>query len=229
MMKNVAFFFGIGILMLASCKPAQRITYNTNKLNTIEIRNDNRSLSVQTFEDIRSQSEQNATHFASQKWQVRINGEQTCINSEVLYKTPVAEQMTFIFAEHLSKQVPQLKVSINQKEHSDYYLEAKIRHFYGRQKFSTAAAVGAGFGLIGALATAGAKTEGTVIIELADIKLFNRQGDLIAMIGDFRKEYEGEFPADAHCYCIYANVNQKLAEFNEDLIRLILLELQNKR
>jgi len=224
-MKNVALLFGISILMLTSCKPAQRITYNTNKFNVIETRNNDLALSVQTFEDIRSQSERNATHFASKKWQLRIDGEQSCINSEVLYKTPVAEQMTTIFAQHFARQVPQMRTFIDRKDLADYHLEAKIRYFYGRQKFSTAAAVGEGFGLIGALATAGAKTQGVVIIELPDIKLFDRQNNLVATIGDFRKEYEGEFPADAHCYCIYGNVNQKLAEFNEELIRLILLEL----
>jgi hypothetical protein len=213
--------------MMVSCKPAQKIAYRTDKIQQLEIdRNINVSLSVQSFEDIRSQSENNAVHFSAKQWKAKINGEQSCINSEILYKTPVSEQMAAIFAQHLAQKMPQIRVFINQKEHSDYYLEAKVKQFYGIQKFSNAAAVGAQFGLIGALATAGAKTQGTIIIELADIKLFDKQNNLIALVGDFRKEYEGEFPADANCFCIYQNINQKLSEFNEDLINLLSLEIR---
>jgi len=139
-MKNLVFCFCV--LLMVSCNPAQKIAYNTEKLRAMEIPNTNLSLSVQIFEDIRSQSEINATHFAAKQWQTKINGEQSCINSEVLYKTPVAEQMTAIFAQHLAKKIPQIRVFTNQKEHADYHLEAKVKHFYGIQKFSTAAAVG---------------------------------------------------------------------------------------
>jgi len=225
-MKNLVFCFCV--LVMVSCKPAQKIAYNTDKLQAMNMSNINLSLSVQTFEDIRSQSETNATHFAAKQWQTKINGEQSCINSEVLYKTPVTEQMTVIFAQHLAKKIPQIRVFTNQKEHADYYLEAKVKHFYGIQKFSSAAAVGAQFGLIGALATAGAKTHGTIIIELTDIKVFDKQNNLIATVGDFRKEYEGDFSADANCYCIYQNVNLKLSEFNDELINLLSLEFQNR-
>ena len=212
-MKNLVFCFCV--LMMVACKPTQKIAYNTDKIQQLKIdRNIKVSLSVQSFEDIRSQSENNAVHFAAKQWKAKINGEQSCINSEVLYKTPVSEQMTAIFAQHLAKKMPQILVFTNQKENADYYLEAKVRQFYGIQKFSTAAAVGAQFGLIGALATAGAKTQGTIIIELTDIKLFDKQNNLITSVGDFRKEYEGEFPADANCFCIYQNINQKLSEFN---------------
>jgi len=214
---------------MVSCKPIQKITYNTDKLKTLEISNNlNLSLSIQTFGDIRSESEMNEIQLVSKQWNAKIDGKQSCINSEVLYKIPVAEQMTAIFAQHIEKQLPQIKVFINQKENADYHLEANIKHFSGIQKFSTSAAIGAQFGLIGALATANAKTHGKIIIELTDIKLFDKQNNLISSVGDLRKEYEGEFPADANCLCIYQNVNQKLSEFNEELIKLLLLEIQNK-
>ncbi len=228
-MRNLLFCFCI-VTLMTSCKPTQTIVYNIDRLKTLEVGNNvNLSFSVQTFEDIRSESELNETHFASNQWNTEINGQQSCINSEVLYKKPVAEQMTAIFAQHLNKKMPQISVFVNQKENADYYLEAKVKHFYGIQKFSTAAAVGAQFGLIGALATASAKTQGTIIIELTDIKVFDKQNNLIASVGDFRKEYEGEFPADANCLCIYRNINQKLSEFNDELIGLLSLEIQNRK
>ena len=220
-MKNLIFCFCV--LIMVSCT-VQKIAYNTDKLQALNMANINLSLSVQTFEDIRFQSEMNDTHFAAKQWQIKMNGERSCINSEVLYKTPVTEQMTAIFAKHLAKKMPQISVYTNRKE--NYFLEAKVKHFYGIQKFSSAAAVGAQFGLLGALATAGVKTNGTIIIELTDIKIVDRQNNLIASIGNFRKEYEGEFPADANCFCIYRNVNQKLADFNEELIHLISQELK---
>jgi len=58
--------------------------------------------------------------------------------------------------------------------------------------------------------------------------VFDKQNNLVASVGDLRKEYEGEFPADANCLCIYQNVNQKLFEFNDELIRLLSLEIQNR-
>ena len=217
------------VLIMISCSPTMKIAYNTDNLNLLETdKINNISLSVQFFEDIRSQSENNFLHLTSDLWTVRINNEKSCINSEVLYKkTPVGQQMSTIFAEHLSKKMPQLIVYFNQKEYADYYLEATVKYFQGTQKFSTGAAVGAQFGLIGALATAGAKTQGTIIIELAEVKVFDKQNNLIISIDNLRKEYEGEFPADANCYCIYNNMNQKLSEFNDDLISLLLMDMQN--
>ena len=125
-MKNLVFCFCI-VALMASCKPTQTIVYNMDKLKTLEINNNvNLSFSVQTFEDIRSESEINETLFATKQWQAKINGQQSCINSEVLYKVPVVEQITAIFAQHLNKKIPQIRVSTNQKENSDYYLEAKL-------------------------------------------------------------------------------------------------------
>lgn len=227
-MKNLIFCFCI--LIMVSCKPAQKIAYSTDRITTLEAsQNINVSLSVQTFEDIRSQESDNFLHLTSKQWSDRINNQLSCLNSEVLYKTPVAEQMTFIFSQHLMKKLPQALVYVNYKENTDYYLEAKIKYFHGVQKHSTAAMVGSQFGLIGALATAGAKTNGTIIIELTDVKLFDKQNNLIASIDTFRKEYEGDFPADANCFCIYQNVNQKLQEFNDELIGMLSIEMRNRR
>jgi hypothetical protein len=211
-----------------SCRPVQRIAYNVNIPEIIEIEDINLSISIQTFEDIRYQSEINYIHLNSRAWEVRINGERSCINSEVLYRTPVAEQMTAVFAHHLARRVPQLTVFINERENADYRLEARVRYFHGIQRFSVGAAVGAQFGLIGALATANATSEGTIIIELTDIKVFDSQNNLVVEIGDFRKKYEGEFPVSANCLCIYQNVNQKLMNFNDELIGLLLLEIRNR-
>ena len=68
------------------------------------------------------------------------------------------------------------------------YFTGTINCFYGQEGFSTAAMVGAQFGLLGALVTAGAKSPGKIIIEIADMKLFKNDGTLVKDFGNFNKE-----------------------------------------
>ncbi len=215
-------------LLLGACKPAQKIAYNTQHIQQYQEAS-GLSLSVQSFEDIRSQSEINQTHLAAKDIIAKINEETDCINAEKLYKIPVGTQMADIFAKHLSGKMYFSNVLVDQKADTDYYITAKLKHFYGAQKRSTKAAVGASFGLIGALATSGLKTDGKIIIELTDICVYSKENKLIAKVGDFKKEYTGEFPVDAYCYCIYQNINQKLMEFNEELCQAIYREVKNEQ
>jgi hypothetical protein len=104
-------------------------------------------------------------------------------------------------------------------------LTGKINSLYGEQGFSTAAAVGAQFGLLGALATAGAKTKGKILIDISDIKLFKKDGTLVKDLGSFYKEYNEDFSADAYCWCMYANINEKLKDFNSHLVEKLRSDL----
>ncbi len=228
-MKTRSLFVMLLIACLfVSCKPAQKIVYNTANLEpypeSVSV-----SISIQPFEDIRSESEINQALMQAKDIEQKINGQKSCINAEKLYKIPVGLQMADIFASHLTHKNYFSSVLVNQKENTDYYITAKIKHFYGVQKFSNKAVVGASFGLIGALATSNLKTDATIIIELSDICLYDKNNNQLAKVGDFKKEYTGEFPVDAHCYCIYQNINQKLMEFNEDLGKTLFLELKKQK
>jgi hypothetical protein len=114
-----------------------------------------------------------------------------------------------------------------QSNNSNYYLTGNLNSFYGEQLFSTGAAVGAQFGLIGALATAGIKTPGRIVIEISDLKLFKNDGSLVKDFGNFYKEYDDEYKADAACWCIYANVNAMLKDFNAHLIEKIRSDMKS--
>ncbi len=221
-------FFALFLLFLASCKPSQKIVYNTDSIKQYH-ESSGVTISIQSFEDIRSESEVNQAQLFAKDVISSVNKKTTCINAEKLYKTPIGLQMSDIFAKHLDKKGFFSTVLLNQKERTDYYVTAKIRHFYGMQDYSSSKAVGANFGLIGALATAGIKTKGEIIIELSDICLYDKTDNLIAKVGDFRKEYTGEFPVDAYCYCIYQNINNKLIEFNEELGKMLFMEVKNTK
>ncbi len=216
-------------LFFVSCVPSQKIAYNVDDIQQYH-ESSGVSISIQQFEDIRSESEINQTHLQATSVTIETSDEKEhCINAEKLYKIPIGLQMADIFAKHLNKKMYFADVFLNQKEKTDYYITAKIKHFYGTQKFSNSASIGAAFGLIGAIATAGLKTEGDIIIELSDICLYDKNNALIAKVGDFKKEYSGKFPVDASCYCIYRNINQKLIEFNEELAQAIFLEIKNTK
>ena len=227
-MKNLSYFafFLFVFVAMSACKPAQKIGYNVETIIPQKENPKDVVISIQSFNDGRTESEMHLAQLQAKNVVQRLNNKQTCINAEKLYKIPVGLQMADIFSQHLIKKQYFRTVLLNQKESADYYVEATIKHFYGTQDFSTKASIGAGFGLIGAIATAGLKTEGVIIVELTDIRVFDKNDNLLIELDSFKKQYEGEFPVTADCYCIYRNINQKLSEFNEELSQMIWMEIQ---
>jgi hypothetical protein len=143
---------------------------------------------------------------------------------ELVMKTKITQ----LLVEHMNKAQLFANVSYNTGFGSDYYLTGNLTNFYGEQEFSTEAVIGSMFGLMGALATANLTTPGVIIIEISDLKLFRRDDDaLIKNFGSFYREYQGDFKVDADCWCIYRNMNQKLKDFNTELIEMIRAELLN--
>jgi len=215
-------------LYFVACKPSQKIVYDINKYQpSSEVVN--ASLSIQTFQDIRDELPENQLHLQSKNIIAKVDNNQSCINAEVLYKISVGQQLAEMLGKYLNKKAYFTSVEINKKEQANYFVTAKVKQFSGIQKYSTKAAVGAQFGLIGALATMNLKTEGKVAIELSDIQIYNNKGLLVANIGDFKKEFDGDFPVDANCYCIYRNVNNFLADFYEELGATIFQEIKKLR
>lgn len=69
----------------------------------------------------------------------------------------LVNQFTKIMVEHFNK-ARLFKMSYyGENQYSDYYLTGTLNSFFAEQEFSTAAAVGANFGLVGALASSGIK------------------------------------------------------------------------
>lgn len=217
----------IGLLLfitvfLSSCVMNQKIAY---KLTDIPKKN-NAKLStlvfdVEIFNDIRKSNKEDSVLFKMPRI-TKINHEKVCINSEQHYKKkPVNNQFSQIVSDYFRQQSIYKAVTFNKKDTAEYYLTANLKRFYGNQFFSTAAAVGSQFGLIGALATANTKTKGKIEIELTEIKIFSKNGKLIKDLGNLKRTYEEDYHADAYCWCIYFNVNEKFKLFTGELSQLV--------
>jgi hypothetical protein len=222
-MRNFLFLLSVFFI---SCSVSQKITYKTDDLITpshepsIPI-----TVDVRILSDNRSQLEENKKLFTENR-ETKLNGKTFCINSEKFYKKDsVVTQITKLMTDHFNK-IKLFSYALNNKsDYCDYYISGTLNSLYGEQEFSTGAAVGAQFGLIGALATSGIKTPGKIIIEIADLKLFSKDGTLIKDFGNFYKEYSEDISADAYCWCIYRNVNDKLKDFNSHLADKIKSDL----
>lgn len=215
-------------LFFIGCTISQKITYNTEELSaprSVELIP--AMVNVKILKDNRTNIESNSLLFNNPR-QIKLDGEMTCINSEKHYKKDtVANMITKMMVKHFNH-ARLFKMSYyNDNRYNDYYLTGKLNQFYGQQKFSTAAAVGAQFGLMGALATAGVKTPGKMVIEISDLKLYKKDGTLVKDFGSFYKEYEGEYKADAACWCIYWNMNEKLKDFNTHMIKKIRADMSD--
>lgn len=219
------FFILIAEILLIGCNPTKRIAYNTNDLSTSKTLIP-KQVDVRILEDVRALNAENDILFTD-KMQTKLNGKLSCINSEKGYKKDsVNSQVTQMIVKHFNQLALFSRTTFNNLA-SDYYLSGKLSSFYGEQLFSSASMVGAQFGLLGAIATSGIKTEGTIKIEIKNLKLFRKDGSLVKDLGDFSRVYEEKFPADAYCWCIYDNINLKLKEFNSDLADKLLLELSD--
>lgn len=220
-MRKLCFCLFI-VALFSGCVMNQRIAY---KLSDIP-KKDNAKLAslvfnVEIFEDLRKETIEDSALFTRPR-QTKLMNERVCINSEQHYKKkPVNYQVSNTIANYLSQQGIYKVVTFNKKDTADYYVTAKLNRFYGNQGFSTKAAVGSQFGLIGALATANAKTRGCVEIELTDIKIMDKKGNVIKDLGNLKRTYQEDYRADGYCWCIYFNVNDKFKIFTGELSRLI--------
>ena len=219
------FFLCIPILFM-SCSVNQKIVYKTDNIpalsNTIPI-----TVSIKELSDDRKSNSENLLLFENGR-QTRHDKKNVCINSESHYKKEtVTLQISRQIAEHFDKIKLFQRTAFADNSQTDYYITGSLSYFYGVQGFSTAAAVGSQFGLIGALATSGVKTPAEIIIEIKDIALYDNNGNLVQEFGTYRKEYSEELHADAYCWCIYGNINQKLQDFNDGLAEKIRNEFRN--
>ena len=209
-------------LFFIGCTISQKIAYRTDDLTVSEtVKTIPAVVEVRILEDNRANVEENAVLFDNPR-QMKLDGKQTCINSEKHYKKDtVVNQITKIMVDHFNTARLFEMSYYDQNPNSNYYITGTLNSFYAKQEFSTGAVIGASFGLIGALATSGIKTPGDIIIDISDLKLYKKDGTLIKDFGNFYKEYDDEFRADASCWCAYWNANEMLKDFNTHLIEKI--------
>ncbi len=219
------------LFLLVGCTVNQKITYKLNdvsaqsdKSNTIPIK-----VEIRVFEDNRRNIEDNAILFTENKNSIPRNGKTQCINAEKHYKNDlVVNQIAQMMTNHFNASALFTKATYKADSVAcDYYLTGTLNSFYCEQEFSAATAVGASFGLIGALATANLKTPGKVIIDVSNLKLYKKDGTLVKDFGSFYKEYEDKFKTDSACWCAYWTANQMLKDFNTHLVEKIRHDMQD--
>lgn len=219
--------------VLFGCAINQPIRYKTLDIppsNSTQLKGI--TLSVELFADNRSSVSENRIVFIDGR-ETKIGEKRVCINSEEHYnKEPVAKQITMAVSEHLKQRGAFKDVLVDSKASADFQIQGAIRQFYGQQDFSYSAAIGSGFGLIGALVTMGATTPGVIKIELTDLKLVDKSGVQVKELKDINKSFEGELPADAYCWQIFWNANLKLKEavdvLSEDVEKNISENMSSK-
>lgn len=201
----------LGFIVLTGCATNQKLSY---KMDDIQPQQDsklkNYVLDIQKFSDARESIEENRILF-SQPRQIKLDETSSCINSEEHYeKGTVTTQLATTISEHLSKKGIFKSVTADKKETADFYVTGTIRRIFSRQEFSTTSAVGAQFGLIGALLTMNATTPGTIEIEFSDIEILDKHRRSVGKIDNLKESFREEFPADAYCWSAYWNLNNKL-------------------
>lgn len=224
-MKNIILFLAL-ILIFSSCAINKKISYDYQNIEaTSNIKFSELILDIEILNDKRKELSENQSHFENGK-HCKLKNQDVCINSEKHYiKSPVNEQFTQLLANHLNAKKSFKKILVNNKDSADYYIIADLTRFLGKQLFSKSVAASAQMGIVGALATIGSKTNGKIIIEVRDIKIYNKNHQLVGKIDDFKKTYDGDIFVDAYCWCIYDNVNATLQLYNSELISLIENEI----
>ncbi len=206
----------IVFITFIGCSPTQHIAYKVSGIEPI-------SPSVSTFgitrtvslrvailQDMRQSVAENGILFVRGR-ETSINDTTFCINAEEHYnKNLVPNEVAGIIAEHFKKRAAFKSILAGSKGESDYVLSGKLKRLYGKQEYSSAAFVGSMFGLIGALATAGATTNGEIAIEITELTLRRERDGKEKRLDDLIENHVGELHADANCWCIYDNVNKQL-------------------
>jgi hypothetical protein len=203
---------------LVGCSVTRDITYDTMAIQRVHARPLPGSLYVATFVDARKTHAPSALLFGGDR-ETELGEQSVCANAETHYpRGQVAAQVTQLAAAHLERRgLFRGPVTTGARVRSDYVLTGLLRALYGVQETSSEAQVGAAFGLIGALASAGATSKAHIHIVLGDLRLLDANGRELSRLPDVAVDFQGELGADAYCWSIYEHTNEKLREALEQL------------
>lgn len=199
------------IAVLSSCAiKNQRVQYDVKDIEPSTYTSlQDKVLLVQEFRDDRRNITGNEPLFI-QDHSGSLNDRGACLNAERQYKTPVPGQVRDAIAAHIRQRGAFKAVIVDPAAAHDFVLTGTLQRFYGAQGTSARAAVGAQLGLLGALISMGARTDGDVHVWMSDLKLLDREGNLVKDLGAVTHDMEASFLADAYCWQIYHNVNDQL-------------------
>jgi hypothetical protein len=157
----------------------------------------------------------------------KIDGKRHCVNGEKWYEEgAVAREVSQAVAHYVHKRGRVKVVGANAPERPLFSLRGNIQALYGVQEYHWGSAIGAGFGLIGAAATANNKSLGQVYIELKDLTLVDEAGREVSRLAPVVVNFEGELPIDANCVKTYVNVREHFTRAAELVAASVEQELE---
>lgn len=217
-MKYIGVFFALFCLCLffTGCGPQQKILYSYDSIQPVAAPLPY-SVSIKITDD-RANGDSLTTRPLRLSHEDVFDDTRRCLNSEEEYQDTVVVKFNSIVADHFRLANLFKNVTL---DGSDYILQGKLRTFFGYQDYSYGSAVGASFGLIGALATSGNTTPGEITIEVKDLRLISKNGDVVKVFGDFGRVYKDEYSIDAYCWYIYEHVNTAFKMYNDELVEFI--------
>lgn len=222
------------VFTFSGCVIKKNIYYDTQSvLRNLDKPVKKKSICILTFNDIRKDVAGNEIYIQKPR-EIYENKEIYCINSELHYrKVPVAQQMAWMLADHLTKRGTFKNVTVNKKDSADYIIECNLARITGKQHLpkvikeamaAGGAIGGAVGGVIAGASVANIKSKAFVSFALTDVKIYDKDMKLLIEMGSFAKDYEEELHPDANCWCSYENVRNKLKEFYSELV----FEIENR-
>jgi hypothetical protein len=209
-----AFVAALGIV---GCSPTFRATYDTTTVRSAPGPRLDVALDLEVLRDARRRHAPSTVLFRGESV-VEIDGEDSCVNAEASYEAGIARQVTDTVAQHMARRGVLRAVTVQSTARTDYRLSGEIGALYGVQETSGQAQTGAAVGgLIGGIIAATATAPTRVRIVFRNLAIHDSTGRIVARPADVVLDFQGELGADAYCYAVYANVNEKLREAVDQL------------
>jgi hypothetical protein len=216
------------VLLLYSCVTNKTVYYKTEKIQkNMQPPAKKKSLCVLSFNDIRKDVAGNELYL-TQPREIFENGEAYCINSEIHYKkVPLSTQMAAMLADHLFTRQTFKNVVLDNKDSADYVIQCNLARLTAKQHLPGsvrggaaigAVAGGAVGGIIGGAVSSFVKSKAFVSIALTEIKVYDKNMNLLIDMESFAKDFEYESNPDSNCWCSYENVKNKLKVFYTELV-----------
>lgn len=218
-------------MLFMACGP----TYKDIRIDTQNVRPamvsaaEGKVLNVNILVDRRSSVRKNALVLSGDK-EKKDGGKRVCVNAESGYRRGmVPRQVSSALVDHLRRRRSFGTVLLGRHDGADFQLSGDLVMLYGRQEYDISLAVwsgvGAGLGGVAGAAIMASSANGvsptTVEIVLANLVIHDRYGNRIATIDDVHVVRKAEMTSDQHCWAIYEDVNEKLAQVIAGLAQVI--------
>ena len=134
--------------------------------------------------------------------------------------------MSSMLTSHLSKRNGFRKVIFDSKGTADYQIKCSLARITAKQHLPNSVREGAFIGgAVGGVIISFVKSKAIVSIALTDIKVYDKNMNLILELESFARDFEDEFKVDNNCWCSYENIKDKLKIYYSEFAKQIEVEL----